>query len=363
LTGEFLFEERSHEHESFHYEELAWFRFGKTYHIRNKEGELVKTMEADTNQYFLGIANSNLLYQTMDYRKIEYSAYSISGELKFQLPLNTSYKLYQLGSNLIGLLATDGDYLFYDSLGIRKPYAQTSGYVGFHASDPAFLKQKEFIVKNETTEKVGMIDSDGNIIIDFKFEYIGPLINGIRVCVKDEYKIDYYDSNFKFIVTDTHQGRYHLGGRNNPGVLIQQKGFYEGVSVAWGPKRTIETAADVTEKEVYHQNEYLIYLYDIGMKIIQEFEDHIIACGNFKNGLAPALTNNKQLGFINKKGEWVIQPNYELSVAGAYPMPYMVIPEFIGDFVYIKSFKGYLDKNGKEYFSGKRMEDHYDFSH
>ena len=85
--------------------------------------------------------------------------------------------------------------------------------------------------------------------------------------------------------------------------------------------------------------------------------------GNFSEGLAPVTDAVGALGFINTQGKWSIKPEYELVVAGAYLDVYMVIPMFIGGYAYIKSFKGYIDKNGKKFFSGKRMQDHYDFSH
>jgi hypothetical protein len=75
------------------------------------------------------------------------------------------------------------------------------------------------------------------------------------------------------------------------------------------------------------------------------------------------VNKDAKLGFVNKQGKWVVPPIYEIALAGAYPMPYLVVPQFIGGYAYIKAFKGYVDRNGVPYFSGKRMQDHYDFSH
>ena len=85
--------------------------------------------------------------------------------------------------------------------------------------------------------------------------------------------------------------------------------------------------------------------------------------GNFSEGLAPVIGRSRGLGFIDKTGKLVIPCTYEAAVGGAYPFPYVILPEFKGGFAYIKAFKGYIDNKGREYFSGKRVEDHYDFSH
>jgi KWG Leptospira. len=103
--------------------------------------------------------------------------------------------------------------------------------------------------------------------------------------------------------------------------------------------------------------------FDRSGKIAFTLPDDIYWAGHFSDGLAPVLDNKRKLGFIDTSGKLVIQCKYELAVAGAYPMPYVVIPEFRNGFAYLKAFKGYIDQNGKEYFSGKRLEDKYDFSH
>jgi hypothetical protein len=50
-------------------------------------------------------------------------------------------------------------------------------------------------------------------------------------------------------------------------------------------------------------------------------------------------------------------------MAGGYPIAYLVVPEFVNGFAYMQSYKGYIDKNGKKYYAGKRMKDHFNFSH
>jgi hypothetical protein len=91
--------------------------------------------------------------------------------------------------------------------------------------------------------------------------------------------------------------------------------------------------------------------------------DSIVISGMYREGLAPVVGKSRQLGFMDTRGRIVIPMKYELAVAGSYPFPYIVYPAFRGGFAYLKAFKGYIDQDGYEYFSGKRETDHYDFSH
>jgi hypothetical protein len=121
---------------------------------------------------------------------------------------------------------------------------------------------------------------------------------------------------------------------------------------------------DSLRKHPYHDLDSIHFVYvDKNGKVQLTLPTSIVFVGVFSEGLAPAINKGRQLGFVDKTGNWAIAPEFELTLAGAYPMPYVVTPQFIGGYAYIKAFKGYIDKKGNKYFGGERMEDHYNFSH
>jgi len=290
-------------------------------------------------------------------------AYGIDETIEFSLPIRHSSKIYQLGPNLFGLLSYDADYYFCDSTGIRTGYYNNSGIVGMIKSDEGFFKQQQFVVQHREFGR-GVIDRNGQPLVDFKFAYIGPLNNGYRYCLDTLRKTIFIDSTGKELEFEDYTIPYVLDNYNTY-LLSQDYGFNEGLAVVLKRDDRSDSLAKIN-KEAYakkwYESERYRY-YNTEGEIVLVLSDSIIAAGNFSDGLAPVLTSNKKLGFIDKTGQVVIQPKYELAVAGAYPMPYVVVPYFLNGFAYIKSFKGYIDKEGNEYFSGKRMRDHYNFSH
>lgn len=105
------------------------------------------------------------------------------------------------------------------------------------------------------------------------------------------------------------------------------------------------------------------YYFNFAGDTVLKLDTSIRLATPFKGGLAAALNWEKKVGFINKKGEWVIQPKYKFVLKGSYLDYYLVIPYFDGEYAYIKSKKGYIDRNGNEYFEGAFKPDKYYFSH
>ena len=182
--GKFLFEERTHAHGSFATEDLAWFRFGTTYHIRDKKGKLIKEFVVEENRHFIGIADNKLLFSDEN----ETIAYGKDGEVAFSLPFPNYSKIFKLSENLIGLLSSNADYYFLDSLGNPKPYQNTSYAIGLFSSDQRFFKRKQFLARDRAADAVGIIDQDENVVLDFKYELVGALVNGNRLCVEESQK-------------------------------------------------------------------------------------------------------------------------------------------------------------------------------
>lgn len=77
--------------------------------------------------------------------------------------------------------------------------------------------------------------------------------------------------------------------------------------------------------------------------------------GPFSEGLALAITQQSKLGFINKKGEWAIEPKYPSSENDPYMLPY-----FLGGKAIVEAGdEGYLeiDKKGKVLRKGRDISD------
>ncbi len=369
--GQLIFTEKVHNQRSFiGTDSLAWFRFGSTYHIRSNSGRLVKSISKKAKKQFVAISDNLLIYKERMDTTTLYSAVDAEGRLVFSLPLAGFWieGIYRLSDNLFGLLAGEGDYMFCDSLGNIKPYGSFSWAVGFFSSDPEYFEQKYFTVTSKDRRRKGMIDRNGKIVLDFKYQVLSPPISGIAFGMDSMRKSSFistdgdiapkmiqHDSTTAFNLKSmiTHHGR----------TLQRPIGFYEDVCL--GIELTIMEQTDDSgkiSKYVDMDSTNYFYFNREGNKVLTLPTSYTFA-GVFTEGLAPALNSNRKLGFINKEGEWAIQPEFELTMAGAYPIPYVVVPEFLGGYAYIKSFKGYIDRKGNKYFTGKRMQDHYNFSH
>lgn len=359
-NGDLLFTENSHDHDSFQHEELAWFRFGTTYHIRNLEGELVKVFEWSEDKSFIGIANNLLIFNVNG----QIEAYTIDNELIFKLPINTYSKVYKFSPNLYGSMSIHtNDYFFVDSLGQEKPYDNTSNSIGFFLADEAFFHQEQFVVRDRENRAGGIINRQGETILDFKYMYIGPLSEGVRICEDTLYQWTVVDSTGNTIYNyDPRLGVYPLTGQQKKSLMLDGLRFSEGWSVGVKNKLYEENNAEIVDFNSIDDSAYF-YFYNIKGEIMLELPCSIKLVGYFSDGLAPAINQDGGLGFINKEGEWVVPPNYELMFAGGYPFPYPVIPKFYNGFAYIKSFKGYVDDTGRAYFSGEQLKDYYNFSH
>ncbi len=356
--GKELFGEYAHEHENFQYENYAWFRYGKTYKVYDTLGTLVDSFPVDEDPYihFLGIADDKLL--KLDYNSDDFIARTIDGKEAFRFSLRTSDKIYQLSPNLYGVLSSDFNYYFLDAAGKPMPYASTSGYIGFHDSDPLFFEQEYFIVRNNEKDKSGVIDRNGKTIIPFIYDGVQLSSKNVWRCAKKGGDIVYRNEKGE---TKPFNKVYPLemGGPFDRSIILKH-GFQDGLLCSWEYDHKTDTLANGVVE--YIDLSHYVY-YDTLGNVALELDTSIYLAGDFTEGLAPALNRERELGFINKKGEWAIAPAYELTMAGAYPMPYIVTPEFVGGFAYIKSHKGYITRSGKELFEGKRMQDHYDFSH
>ena len=358
-TGRFLFEELSHNHTLFQNNDtLCWFRFGTVYHIRSRTGALRKVFRWKPDQHFVGVCNNLLIFGTAqeDKSEVTYEAKDLNDNLKFKF--NLPYRvngIFQLSEHLFGHYSEDGDFLFCDEKGYEKPYGVISETVGFFRHTGDFFSQQYFTVKDYRTEKYGVIDRYGKAVIPFEYQHIYSLGRDLYLCdankilnSKGEKVSDYVVDQ----ITLQYLSVYGLDPYTEDG-MIPSKYYKDTLFNDQNGK--LVRAMDMDK-------EYVAFK-DVHGKTLLTLPSTYGFVSNFSDGLAAFTDSNNQLGFIDTSGKVVIAPQYELTLAGSYPMPYVIVPSFIHGFAYIKSHKGYIDKHGKEFFRGKRIQDHYNFSH
>ncbi|MEO0469851.1 MAG: WG repeat-containing protein [Bacteroidota bacterium] len=369
--GNLLFRQNSHDHGGFHHQDtLAWFRYGRQYFVYGKSGVLHKNFKGSIENRLIGISDDLLIYRRYgdNFRDTWYEARDLEDSLHMRVELDGYggiQGMYRLGENLIGFYDEDGDCYFTDAAGKHKNYEME--YLSFdlraHPADP--LQGETFAVRNRDQGRAGVINRQGDTIIPFDYRYIGDFVNGYALFMDTAqgYHKGYgiMDTVGKHVLTlppprDKHFLRAYPFGtwRLSEGKLLfaADRIFQE------------EDEQGNIRRFVYQDSVYFGYL-NLSGDTVLTLSPAYHQAGDFQEGLAPVVTIDSMahLGFVDTSGVLVIPLEYELAVAGAYPIPYLVVPSFQGGYAYLKAFKGYIDRKGKRYFSGKRLQDHYDFSH
>lgn len=362
-SGKLLFNEKCHDFSPFiGNDQLTWFRYGREIHIRNTAGELLKSFQLNEEKIFEGVADDLLIFSEVINKKRYYVAYDTEGKQKFKLPSRgwNAERVHRLTPNMYGMVSPDADYYFCDSTGKDYPFSVISPYVGMISPDLSYFDQKEFQVADRNRGTRGVVSAKGDTLIPFVYRVLDLPVDGWRFAM-DENK------NAKFI---DEKGEQVLGVElwieklldHRTTAMEEPIGFYDGLCLGID-FLLMEDSVDGELQQFIDPDSTIYFYFDKQGQRQLELPASVVFAGNFSEGLAPVVNKHGALGFVNKAGEWAIKPDYEIALAGAYPFPYVVVPKFIGGYAYIKAFKGYIDKNGVPYFSGKRMQDHYDFSH
>lgn len=378
LKGKELFSEQTHEYKGFiSGDSLAVFRFGSTYHVRSNTGRLVKEIRIDSMFDFVGISDNLLITRSLPDSRwyYTYTGTTAEDETVFNLKIDHGSLdgVYRLGPNHFGLLGRNGDYYYCDSNGVSTGYGSYSNSVGMIHSYAEYFNQEQFIVQSSESELFGIVNRDGTAITEFKYSRIFPFVNG-RCFAKLNSEMMYINNRLTETNRESNVVTIDIHGVEKPytfmypdveqyQTLFMPPGFYNGLLLSKDYKKMYGEGDSLKQYPMIDLDSmHFIYIDKKGKHKIS-LPTSVLFAGVFNEGLAPALNKDRKLGFINKKGEWAIAPEFELAVAGAYPFPYIITPQFIGGYAYIKAFKGYIDKKGNKYFGGERMEDHYNFSH
>ncbi|MEL7219941.1 MAG: WG repeat-containing protein [Bacteroidota bacterium] len=371
--GKELFVEMAHDFDSFNaVDTLAWFRKGTNYRIRGKSGALLKTFQYDETNEFVGINNNRLIYRRKttddwDY-DYTYTGYSIDGEEQFQFTcpedleeiIELSPGFFAIRSENIynwGFKNADGeDYLF----------EYTSDEITYLYQEPDIYSMDYFPVVRPYGHgfgrEMGLIDRTGREVIPIIYRYVDEPVQDVafRLSHEENGLGQFSATSRQMIVNKFLRSNDLLEPFRTYGKPI---GFYDGLIPLSADAIDHIDTLDNGELAYWASDKQYYYYVNTELERTITLDTSYMFAGLFSEGLAPVVNTEKELGFINKKGEVVIAPAYALSVAGEYPIPYLVIPEFKGGFAYIKAFKGYIDKKGKAFFAGERLYDRYDFSH
>lgn len=340
--GELLFSEKAVDFVSFRkQEDYAWFKFGNQISVRNRSGELVKQFQMSEKKHFDGIRNNLLIYmeeKSNEYRSV---AYTIEGEEKWSvsgLPMQyrLSEHLYARSSENSGF--EEPSVTFVDTKN-NKEYEGFFFESGFSIPDD-YWERSYFRVSPLGDEAeglpdaaMGVINREGELVIDYRPKRLPPFVNGWMY-------LDTQDENSLFV--NPNGDSLLLKGVTLPlnrGIYrayypFGQMGFYEDwcVGMQWDG-----------------DSEPNFYYFDKEGNKGLELPTDIAFAGHFSDGLALVIKNEK-IGFINKKGAWVIEPVYPMSVIKEGAMGIPTFPEFKNGYAYLAG-KGYIDKNGKEFFA------------
>ncbi len=358
--GQFVFEADAHSQESFSdIDALAWFRHGRTYTIYNREGKQVKTFQWDSTRSFQGIFGTSLIFKEPGTGGNVFAAYTADNRLLYRLPLDENYvrELYKLNDTLFGLVNSDG-FLFVNDKGEPYDYGVVFDAVGFGFENEfdGYYGAGPLLVRDDEGRKYGYMNKQGKFLVPMEYRYLGrPGDNGWVAFLKPAAMgIGFADTTG---VVKIAGGVDAFGLQYMAGFGLEPQ-FHEGLCVIAGQKS--DTLYGDGEDE--YRNYRWYYINESGKEALA-LPDNVTMAGHFSGGLAPVLFTDKSLGFIDKHGKVKIPGKYSLAVAGAYPLPVIIWPYFRNGFAYIKAWKGYIDANGYEFFSGKRVYDHYNFSH
>lgn len=357
--GKFLFSERSHDFKLFQQQDtLAWFRYGKVYHIRSKTGELLRTFSYEEQTSFLGICNNLLIFKDKnDLQKTDYHAININGKNNFNIKLDAHgiAGVYQLSDSLFGYFGEDGDFFFADRNGIDKPYGLVSDMVGFFRYNGDFFSTNYFVVRDFETEKYGIINRNGNIVLPFTYQMLSQ--------IGDDKYLSEHGATINSKGKEWYPFRYDRMGLEFLSYTNQSFTPGNNLFVVKTNKRYKEKDDKGNIREYIINDDYIFQYVETNGKVKFELPEGTRFASQFSAGLAAFVDSTGLLGFIDTNGKIIIQAEYELSMAGAYPFPYVITPHFRNGYAYMKSHKGYINRKGKKYFTGKRIEDHYNFSH
>lgn len=344
---------------------MAWFRYGPEYSVYGRSGKLLKRFGHAAERHFLGIFNNHLVFvENPQQPGQSYTGQDVSGKVLWNLPSDEhASAVFRMSPQVFGVL-TEGGLSFTDAKGNEAPYGINNGFIGngFEHSYPMLSALDRIPVQDFNTQKTGYIDKEGRLVIPCIYTAGGDFQNGEAAVLDSTRQYYGFINSAGSLVVPFVIPAGDLRGHMLSGQLPQ---YSEGCCIA----QVLSVETDSRGRNSIHPDEdgnlpHRAAFFDRQGKMRLMLPDSVKPVGPFSDGLAPVVVGEeRKLGFIDTSGTMAIPARYELAVAGAYPFPQVIVPRFIRGYAYLKAFKGYIGKDGREYFSGKRMRDEYNFSH
>ena len=181
-------------------------------------------------------------------------------------------------------------------------------------------------------DKIGFINSEGKVIVEPKFDKAYDFVNGYaRVKVGDDWGL--IDSSGAYYVEPTYK---RIGDFFTGNVVAQQHDGIVGLIInnKFSPVKGADKIWDFEYDEEYsyaRKDKKFGFINSKGEWVIQPTYDKVRA---FRNGLAPVM-QNKKWGYINSKGETIIPLEYRdaeiFSEDGLAPVKEKKLWAFIND--------------------------------
>ncbi|NOQ72939.1 MAG: hypothetical protein GQ574_13100 [Crocinitomix sp.] len=346
LKGELVFSQEAKNEVAFGNNAYAWFDYQDAIIVKNTDGFAVSRFPKIKRQFCLGIHNNYTCFRTKLNDTTVYSAYTHLGDLAVEIPIVSIPWLK-------GFIELNEGFYLFESSPNNRTFRNEAGWIeSYRARLSSFELKESSIVERGTIrigdgkrEVMGVINMKGDTIIPFEYSRIYTKVNRRYIAVeKESQKMVVLDESGLKLSEFDHS---KMDFRQQLQVLNEPIAFFDGLAIARIPVLKGDSLAsryNAKDSTVY----YFTYFNQKDETIIR-LDPKYTFVGNFSDGLAAVADVAGNLGFINTKGEWAIEPQFKLTIP-KYGFDANDIPKFKGGFAYIKSVKGYIDKQGRHYY-------------
>lgn len=218
---------------------------------------------------------------------------------------------YSAGSKL--RFQNEGALLLPIKIDGKYGFVDPGGNIKINATyDDADEFSEKGLARVKVNDKYGFIGRDGHYIIEPSFEYASSRpINGL-IEVRNNDKYGFIGINGKVIVPLIYDELRHDLERTPDAIVVKTGGKYgiinsKGILIASAKYDYLDYPSNGYIKIVIDNK--VGYLDSRGQLAIRPIFDSADSFGS--NGLAPASLNGGNFGYINKKGEFVIQERFK----------------------------------------------------
>ena len=363
--GKLVFSEKSVDFFSFRRNNnLAWFRMGKTITIRDQKGKIVATHQTDdSTKTFVGIGGNLLNFLVLNGNDVVIQSCNAASEVQYQcfqarIEDQRDFKLsYTYNNGQTACYKISEKLYATETVGNNQAYAINFAHIDQVQNFDAYFYDYENVDWNLPEgyyqQEKFLVGPQGDLPDNTVYNATYYIDRQGKKLTHPKHKL-YQSEGLSFLKYEQSQHSLFLNEKgelirfNN--VLVTAKGraarmfypkgnvgFYEG----WCTATKSCNKASKKSKICY-------YYIDKTGKTVLELPNNITAAGPFSEGLAPALDDKGQLGYINKQGAWVLKPIYKQPQE--HPSQGFAFPSFKNGYIYMPNL-GYINQEGKEFFA------------